>query len=552
MPDIVRNKFGILKISGILVLLLVAAIIALPFILDVNRFRPELESKLSDALGREVKMGNLKLSLLRGSIGVDNIIVADNPAFSHSPFVTTKSLKVSIELKPLIFSKEIRVTGIDLDRPAITIVHSSSGRWNFSDLGSKTGVKTDKATESSGNIPHTNALIKELNIMGGRVTVIEGSKKPSIFEDVNITVNNLSFATSFPFAITATLPGGGQLNLNGQAGPLGKADLLATPLAAALAVNQFDLIASGFAAPDSGLSGLVDFSGTAISDGKQAKSKGYANAQRLQIVKGGAPAGKPIWLEYLLNYDLSLRKGTLSNVKVQSGNAVARLNGTYWLGGENLNLKLKLRGAKMPVQDLAALLPAFGVTLPKGASLQGGSMNADLTAEGPIDKLVISGKADITKTRLVGFDLAGKMGDMATLAGIQSNQQTEIEKLESGMNLTPNGIQVSNLLLIMPALGELSGSGTIAPDQSLDFIMLAKLKPSVGVGSVLTRLTKGSGLVLPFFVRGTASDPKFILDANNVAGGLLGSVFTGKGSEEGQSNKGETIGDVLRGLLKKK
>jgi AsmA protein len=552
MPDIVRNKFGILKISGILVLLLVAAIIALPFILDVNRFRPELESKLSDALGREVKMGNLKLFLLRGSIGVDNIIVADNPAFSHSPFVTTKSLKVSIELKPLIFSKEIRVTGIDLDRPAITIVHSSSGRWNFSDLGSKTGVKTDKATESSGNIPHTNALIKELNIMGGRVTVIEGSKKPSIFEDVNITVNNLSFATSFPFAITATLPGGGQLNLNGQAGPLGKADLLATPLAAALAVNQFDLIASGFAAPDSGLSGLVDFSGTAISDGKQAKSKGYANAQRLQIVKGGAPAGKPIWLEYLLNYDLSLRKGTLSNVKVQSGNAVARLNGTYWLGGENLNLKLKLRGAKMPVQDLAALLPAFGVTLPKGASLQGGSMNADLTAEGPIDKLVISGKADITKTRLVGFDLAGKMGDMATLAGIQSNQQTEIEKLESGMNLTPNGIQVSNLLLIMPALGELSGSGTIAPDQSLDFIMLAKLKPSVGVGSVLTRLTKGSGLILPFFVRGTASDPKFILDANNVAGGLLGSVFTGKGSEEGQSNKGETIGDVLRGLLKKK
>jgi AsmA protein len=552
MPDIVRNKFGILKISGILVLLLVAAIIALPFILDVNRFRPELESKLSDALGREVKMGNLKLSLLRGSIGVDNIIVADNPAFSHSPFVTTKSLKVSIELKPLIFSKEIRVTGIDLDRPAITIVHSSSGRWNFSDLGSKTGVKTDKATESSGNIPHTNALIKELNILGGRVTVIEGSKKLSIFEDVNITVNNLSFATSFPFAITATLPGGGQLNLNGQAGPLGKADLLATPLAAALAVNQFDLIASGFAAPDSGLSGLVDFSGTAISDGKQAKSKGYANAQRLQIVKGGAPAGKPIWLEYLLNYDLSLRKGTLSNVKVQSGNAVARLNGTYWLGGENLNLKLKLRGAKMPVQDLAALLPAFGVTLPKGASLQGGSMNADLTAEGPIDKLVISGKADITKTRLVGFDLAGKMGDMATLAGIQSNQQTEIEKLESGMNLTPNGIQVSNLLLIMPALGELSGSGTIAPDQSLDFIMLAKLKPSVGVGSVLTRLTKGSGLVLPFFVRGTASDPKFILDANNVAGGLLGSVFTGKGSEEGQSNKGETIGDVLRGLLKKK
>jgi AsmA protein len=250
---------------------------------------------------------------------------------------------------------------------------------------------------------------------------------------VNITVNNLSFATSFPFAITANLPGGGQFNLNGQAGPLGKADLLATPMTAALAVNQFDLIASGFAAPDSGLSGLVDFSGTAISDGKQAKSKGYANAERLRIVKGGAPALKPVWLEYLLNYDLAQRKGTLSNVKVQSGNAVAHLSGTYGFAGEDLNLKLKLRGANMPVQDLASLLPAFGVTLPKGASLQGGSMNVDLTTEGPINKLVISGKADITKTRLVGFDLAGKMAALAALAGIQSNQQTEIERLESGI-----------------------------------------------------------------------------------------------------------------------
>jgi len=71
---------------------------------------------------------------------VDDLIVADNPAFSRTPFVTAKSVRASIELKPLLFSKEIHITGISLDRPAITLVRSSSGKWNFSDLGSKAGT----------------------------------------------------------------------------------------------------------------------------------------------------------------------------------------------------------------------------------------------------------------------------------------------------------------------------------------------------------------------------------------------------------------------------
>jgi len=99
---------------------------------------------------------------------------------------------------------------------------------------------------------------------------------------------------------------------------------------------------------------------------------------------------------------------TLNNVKVQCGNAAAMLNGTYGVQGENLNLKLRLRGTNMPVQDLTALLPAFGATLPKGASLEGGSMNVDITVEGPVNQLVTAGRVDISKTRLVGLILREK------------------------------------------------------------------------------------------------------------------------------------------------
>ena len=546
MPGDTPKKFGVLKTIALVVVVLFILIIALPFLFDANQFRPQFESKLTGALGRDIKLGNLKLSLLSGSLAVTDISIADNPEFSSTPFVTAKSLKVGVELKPLIFSKEVRVTGISLEQPAINLVRSASGKWNFSDLGGKQGA--EKAGAGSSDISGTDILIKKLEITGGRVTTVEGRKKPVVYENVNLTASNLSFTTSFPFALSASMPGGGRLKLEGEAGPLNKTDMFVTPMKSSIVVTHFDLIASGFAPPDSGLSGLFDFNGTATSDGKQATSKGTASVEKLQIVKSGAPASKPIALEYSLNYDLEKRSGNLSEAKVQYGKAVANLNGNFNVRGDTPNLKMRFRGTNMPVQDLTTLLPAFGVTLPRGASLQGGSMNADLTAEGPIDKLITTGAADISKTRLVGFDLAGKMSALATMAGIQSNQQTDIERFASSVRMSPEGIQVSSLEMVIPSMGELSGVGKIAADQSLDFTMRALLKPSGGVAGELTRLTGGNALNLPFFVRGTASDPKFVPDTKKAAGSILGSVISGK---DGKSGTGTSVGDTLRDLFKK-
>jgi AsmA protein len=552
MSDNTMNKFGWLKMVAIAVVLLVIILIALPFILNVNQFRPQIESKLSSALGREVKVGNMKLSLLSGNLTVADITIADNPASSHSPFVTANSLKVGIELKPLIFSKEIRVMSIVLDRPEITLIRSASGKWNFSDLGNEPGAGGEKPKVVSSGFPETNVLIKELEIVNGKFTSIEGGKKPSVYSNVNIAANNLSFTTSFPFTLTASLPGSGSLKLEGKAGPWNKADAVLTPLAANLNITHFDLIGSEFVPPDSGLAGILDFSGSMTSNGGQVQSKGHATANKLQLVKAGSPAGRPVSLDYVINYDMPRRSGALSEAKIQFGKAIADLNGVFEIQQDNTLLNMKLRGTDMPVQDLAALLPAFGVILPKGASLQGGVLNTRLTTEGPIDKLVTSGTAEIFKTKLTGFDLGGKMAALAALAGIKSSQDTEIERFTTSMRMNPEGIHVSDLLLVMPALGELSGTGKISPDQSLDFVMRAMLKPSGEIGAGLARLTGSGAISLPFFVRGTSADPKFVPDVNNAAKDLLGSALRGQSSKAGQSGTGNALGDVLQGLFKKK
>src|ERR1700685_1218193 len=153
-----------LKIAAIVVGVLILIVILIPFFIDANAFRPKLESELSDALGRPVKVGNLSLSLFSGAVKADDILIADDPQFSKSAFVQAKSLKVGVELMPLIFSKTLNVTELTLKQPEISLVKSEDGaKWNFSSLGGNNTSAPKPATNApaSGN---PNLSVAKLNI----------------------------------------------------------------------------------------------------------------------------------------------------------------------------------------------------------------------------------------------------------------------------------------------------------------------------------------------------------------------------------------------------
>src|ERR1039458_6582615 len=90
----------IVGIAAIVVGVLIVAMIAIPLLVNANNFRPEIESTLSSALGRPVKVGNLSLSLFSGSVQADQLSIADDPKFSNAPFIQAKTLRVGVELMP--------------------------------------------------------------------------------------------------------------------------------------------------------------------------------------------------------------------------------------------------------------------------------------------------------------------------------------------------------------------------------------------------------------------------------------------------------------------
>lgn len=60
-----RKRWILVAIAVAVVVLLIA--VALPFLIGVNTFRPMLESRASQVVGRTVKLGTLKLSVFSGS-----------------------------------------------------------------------------------------------------------------------------------------------------------------------------------------------------------------------------------------------------------------------------------------------------------------------------------------------------------------------------------------------------------------------------------------------------------------------------------------------------
>ena len=566
-----------LRVVFIVVGVLVVLILVAPFLIPVNQFRPTIEEKASAALGRKVQLGDLRLSLLSGSLSAENLSIGDDPKFSSTPFLTAKSLKVGVELMPLIFSKTLNITGVTIDTPQVTLLHNPAGVWNFSSLGGP-------AAKAQAKQPHAQKTaapelsIAKLELRNGKIIVgATNSQRRSAYNNLNITASEFSMASKFPVTVTADLPDGGKFKLDGTAGPVDQEDTSLTPLDARLAVSSLNLASTGFLDSSAGLGGIVDLDGTLASRGGEAETKGNVKLSKALLVAGGSPAGVPVTVNFGTKYNLRKNTGVLNPSVLKIGNAAAHLGGTYEAAGDATAVNIKMDAKDMPAKDLEAFLPALGINLPKGASLAAGTLNSDLNISGPTNKLVITGNIGLFNGKLAGFDLGSKMSAVTALTGIKTGSDLLIDKLTSDVRMAPDGLKADNFIAVLPQLGNLTGAGTADAKNNLDFKMVATLSSvqsassggsadtgGGGLGGFLGKVTGGgckSGLTVPFQIKGTTADPKFVPDVGGLAADMfksnLGCLGGGSTNASGKSQANPNAAptnpvDAISGLFKKK
>ncbi|MGB2669699.1 MAG: AsmA family protein [Candidatus Acidiferrum sp.] len=561
-----------LRAVAIVLAVLILLLVVVPFLIPVDKFRPTIEQKASQALGRQVQFGSLSLSLISGSLSAENLSVGDDPKFSTSPFLMAKSVKVGVEILPLIFSKTLNVTGITIENPEVTLLHNPAGQWNYSSLGGASAKSQQaQAAKDSGSAAPADLSVQKFTLKDGRIIVgSTSSQKRSTYDHVNIVASNFSMISKFPVTVTADLPGGGTFKLDGTAGPIDQEDASLTSIDAKLEVASLNLASTGFLDSSAGLGGLLDLTANLASQNGEAETKGNVKLSKALLVSGGTAAGVPLTVEFDTKYDLRKNSGVLEPSTLKIGGAIAHLGGTYETAGEATSVNIKLDAKDMPARDLEAFLPALGINLPKGASLQAGTLNAELNLTGPTNKLVTTGSVGLFNGKLAGFDLGAMMKPVDALAGVKSGKDLEIEKLTSDLRISPAGLKADNFIAVIPSLGSLSGAGTVDSKNTLDFKMEATVTSTLGdvaspvssMSGLVGKATGGgsgckSGTTVPFQIQGTTADPKFIPDVGGLAAGLFKSqagcaagLGTSAAKDAGKAPVDAAKG--LGGLFKKK
>jgi AsmA protein len=107
-------------------------------------------------------------------------------------------------------------------------------------------------------------------------------------------VRDFSFASQFPFELSADLPAGGAISATGHVGPFNREDVAASPGDAQVYVKGLDPVAARFLDPDAGLALLADIDILAASDGQTLNTRGNVQIQNLKLRKGATPARTPL------------------------------------------------------------------------------------------------------------------------------------------------------------------------------------------------------------------------------------------------------------------
>jgi hypothetical protein len=198
---------------------------------------------------------------------------------------------------------------------------------------------------------------------------------------------------------------------------------------------------------------------------------------------------------------------------------------------EHLVIHLKFHAQRVAVAGMEGLLQTLGIPLPPGASLRGGSLNADLAVDGPLGRLVTTGPVTFSDVDISGFNFATWVGGMASLGGIKNSSDTRIQSINCQVRIAPGGIWLDDLNVVIPDFGPITGAGTISASNDLNFHMQAELRAGNGpLGSVRAVASLGQGSSgIPFQIQGTTSHPIFVSHAAGTVGNTMSLPFRGAG-----------------------
>src|SRR5437867_736188 len=158
--------------------LVVAAAVALPWLVDADRYGPLIAARVQNATGRTIDFGTISFRVLPvpGLSVRGPIRISDSAGYPGRSALTAESLTVRLGLLGLLRGRA-SVTSIMIDRPILTLIRDSRGAWNFDDLVRR--ATTAPATgPDSGEPDSFKVIVDRARITGGRIRIYDDAVLP--------------------------------------------------------------------------------------------------------------------------------------------------------------------------------------------------------------------------------------------------------------------------------------------------------------------------------------------------------------------------------------
>src|ERR1041385_2873372 len=388
--------------AGILVILIVVAGLLAASFIDVNHYRPQIESKLRDRLDRQVSLGPMHLSWIPLGFQVQNAIISDDPKFNTSrPFAQVQMLSVRPELFPLL-RHEIVIKSVQLDRPTVELIRNQQGLWNFASLGAKA------QQGSLRNKPNAFSL-DQLKIYDGQVAITDlqyGSPR-ALYDDIDLSVSDFAPDKRFSVDVRAHMPGAGEqaVALRGNVGPIQRDALVHTPFDGRLELDgasfsgvQRFLNLEALANSEAVITGRADL----INSANTLTSNGTFDIRNARI--HGVDIGYPIHIDFQVNSDLSQSKANIQKANLKLGQTPISMRGNINGQAKPAQVDMTVQASNVSIAETARLAAAFGEVLNSKTNING-NLNLDVHAQGALTKPALNGNIEARNLNFTGGDL---------------------------------------------------------------------------------------------------------------------------------------------------
>lgn len=578
---------------GLFVVLLLIAL-AVPYFLNVDRYRETIADELAKQTGRKVTLGGIRARILPGvGVTVDSLHIGNPPGFPQGDVVGADQIGVNVALAPLLHGT-IHVNSIDLVRPKLTLLTDNSGKDNYTFTSSEAAAKTpEKSPAASGASSSSMKLgeIDSINLTGAEIivgSVIRGAVAPlSDTKGISITLHNFAVspmrmrdwqAESNLSSVTMALSGwkqpisfrtgkftlaGGKLDAQFVADLATAADIKGT-----VNVPDFEHPQVNFEMSSSllDIDKLLDVAGSGPSGPSSAPSKPAADVP---------PAGKS---ELVARGHINVAKITTKPYEVGPANIEMRVftdRAELWpisigMYGGTLQISSRVDRLSEPARftaniqirnlDVAKVLDVS----PAARGKMGGTAELDLPNLAGVlsdswkKSLSGAGKFAIRDGHLPGVNLAGAAESVLKMAG--AGGDTPFTILQGDLTIADQRVSSKQIHLDSSA-GIVDLKGSLGMDSTLDYQGVVTVNPATALGSGAVGSIVG-GLVgsrvgkitVPFALGGTIESPK-VQPGKGVPSFGAPTTATGTTPSGTPSNQGitpENAVDTLKNLFNKK